>query len=283
MLTYKPGMLFFSAFATSRFDTGAASDADSLPVAEAIKNGIVDVAFTFTVAKISTGRYIISGTIPLTYTTNDVVQISVSAIVGGISGSDIVSEFIIEEVSGANVVTITAQEIGGTPIPDVSIFIFNSAETIKLKSGMTDVDGHLAVALNDGSYKIRLGKAMVNFTVPETLTVAGTTAKTCVGVPVSVTAPSAGLQTVIIYPTTLGLVYSPTMVFTAVIMQLNTVVDTAVLSNQILAAEDHTTHFEMQLAKGAVVMITGKNGNSNFFKKEITIDTDDTKNLTAYL
>jgi hypothetical protein len=282
MRTYKPGMAYYDQFCTQQFDSGESTDADALPVAVATKNGIDDAAFVLTVAKIDTGRYMVTGTVPATYTTNDVVQISVTATVNGISGKAVINDFIVEEDVGANTVTITVEEADHTPIPDVSVEIYNAAQTVKLKSGMTDVNGQLVVALNDGSYKIRLSKAMVNFTTPETLTVSGATAKTCTGVPVSVTAPSAGLQTIYIILTDLGLEYSPTMSLWAIANRLNTIVDTAVISNQILLAEDKGTYFEMQIAKGAVVTITGQNGDSIFYKKEITIDTNDTKNLSDY-
>jgi len=279
---YKPGQSYYSQFPTHDVATGS-HDADTLPIATATINGIDDAGFVLTVAKIDTGRYKITGTIPLTYTVDDAVQISVAATVNGISGKAIIDSFIIEEESGANEVTITVEEADHTPIPDVSVLVFNSAETVKPNSGMTDVNGLLAIALNDGSYKIRLNKAMVNFTVPETLTVSGVTAKTCVGTPVSFTAPSAGLQTILIYPTDLGFVYSPTMVFTAVISAVNTCVDGAILTNQILKAIDKGDHFEMQIAKGAKVKITGKNKAANFFEKEITVTDANSRGLAEYL
>lgn len=185
--------------------------------------------------------------------------------------------------SGANSVTITVQEADLTPIPDVSVVILNSAETLTLLTGTTNAIGQLVVALNNGTYKVRLSKAMVNFTVPETLVVSGTTADAYTGDPITPTAPASGLQTLYIVPTTLGLVYSPGMVFTAVIDAINTHVDTAILDNQVLTAVDHTTHFEMQIAKGAVVNIIGKNGVTKFFELAITIDTNSTKNLADYL
>jgi len=283
MITYKPGMAFVGMFTTQLFSTGTATDADSLPVATATKNGIDDAGFVLTVAKIDTGRYKVTGTVPLAYTVNDVVHISAAATVGGVSGKAVVEEFVIEEASGANVVTITVEEADHTPIPDASVRILNSAETLTLLTGTTDVSGQLVVALNDGSYKIRLSKAMVNFTTPETLTVSGTTAKTCTGTVVSPTAPGTGLQTLVIYPADLGLTYQTTMVFTAVISRINEEVDTAVLTSQITTATDMTTHFEMQLAKGAVVTVMGKYGDKTFFKKDFTVDTNDVKNLVDYI
>jgi hypothetical protein len=62
-------------FCTQRFDTGAATDADSTPTATANKNGIDDGSFTLTVTKIDTGRYKVTGTVPAGYTAGDSVII----------------------------------------------------------------------------------------------------------------------------------------------------------------------------------------------------------------
>ncbi len=73
------------------------------------------------------------------------------------------------------------------------------------------------------------------------------------------------------------------MEFSAVITNINSHVDMAVLTNQILMAVDKTTHFEMQIAKGAWVTIVSKNGVTVFFKRSLTITSEDTKNLADYL
>lgn len=282
MITYKPGMTFVGQFCTQRFDTGTATDADSLPVATASKNGTDDAGFVLTVANIDTGRYRVTGTIPLTYVTEDVVHVSVVAVVNGVSGKAVVGEFVIEEASGANAVTITVRQADLTPIPDVSVRILNSAQTLTLKTATTNAIGQVVTALNDGSYKVRLSKSLVNFTVPETLTVSGTTTIAYTGAPISVTAPATGLQTLIIFPTDLGLTMSTTAVITARIKRLNTIIDTAVITSQQLLAVDHTTHWEMQIVKGADVEIVGKEGTSKFYNKEITITDDDSRNLSDY-
>jgi hypothetical protein len=282
MRTYKPGMTYYNQFCTQD-QSGAATDADSLPAATASKNCVDDAAFVLAVAKMDTGRYSIIGTVPLSYVTDDVVEIVVNASVGGVSGKNIISDFIVEEDSGANAVTITVEQADATPIPDVSIIILNTAETVKLKSGITDANGQLTVSLNDGAYKMRLSKSMVNFVVPETLTVSGATLKTCVGSPVSPTAPAAGLQTLIIYPTDIGLTYTSGAKITAKAAASNSSVDTAVLTDEVTVAEDKTTHFEMQIAKGATVRITAKVRTTKFIDKEITISQSDTAYLANYL
>jgi hypothetical protein len=91
------------------------------------------------------------------------------------------------------------------------------------------------------------------------------------------------LQTLIITPTTLSLVYTPEMKFKAAVSSMNEHVDGSILSSQILIAEDKGDHMEMEIIKGAAVTITGYNSMTKFFEKTITITDEDTANLVDYL
>ncbi len=93
MNIYKPSQAYYGLFITSDPDTGDALDADSLPTATAVKNGVDDGSFTLTVANIDTGRYKITGTIPAGYVAGNVVQIVVSATVVGVAGKAVVDRF----------------------------------------------------------------------------------------------------------------------------------------------------------------------------------------------
>lgn len=93
-------------------------------------------------------------------------------------------------ISATNQTTITVQTAGGTPIPDVGVTIKNSAQTATVRIKRTDANGQVVIALDDGSYKILLSLAGYTFTVPETLTVSGTTAKTCIGTAIDIGAPA---------------------------------------------------------------------------------------------
>lgn len=97
MKNLKASGSYYGEFCTQRFDTGAATDADSTPTATATKNGADDGSFSLTVTKIDTGRYKITGTVPA-YTAGDIVQISVAATVNSVAGKGVVDEFVV--VSG---------------------------------------------------------------------------------------------------------------------------------------------------------------------------------------
>jgi hypothetical protein len=72
--------------------SGAAVDADSLPVATASRNSVDDAGFVLTVAKIDTGRYRITGQVPA-YSVGDLVDVSVAATIQGVAMKAIVDAF----------------------------------------------------------------------------------------------------------------------------------------------------------------------------------------------
>ncbi len=75
-------------FTTARFDTGAATTADSLPTGTLVLNG-VDNAAAVTVTLVDTGRYKASVTMP-TLAVGDIVELSVAATVNSVAGKAIV-------------------------------------------------------------------------------------------------------------------------------------------------------------------------------------------------
>ena len=82
------------------------------------------------------------------------------------------------------------------PIADAEVAVYDSTQTALYCRGTTNASGQFTASLEDGTYKLRLRLMGYTFTVPETLTVSGDTAKTCVGTVLVPAAPSAGLQTV---------------------------------------------------------------------------------------
>lgn len=65
--------------------SGAAANADSLPTGAVKRNGVADGAVTVTVANDSTGQYSASYTIPTGYNNGDVIELVISATVGGVA------------------------------------------------------------------------------------------------------------------------------------------------------------------------------------------------------
>ena len=92
-------------------------------------------------------------------------------------------------IAGTNAVTITVND-GTNPIADVEVAIYDSTNLIFVTGKTTIANGTALVYLDDGAYKIRLRKTGASFTNPESLTVSGITAKTCIGTIASVGLPA---------------------------------------------------------------------------------------------
>jgi|GEM_PF-3067793 len=82
--TYSPGDAF--AFWASTYNGSVQTDADTLPTASLYRNGTLDAAVAVTVAKISTGLYRVTGTIPVGYALGDEILVRTVATVGGLQG-----------------------------------------------------------------------------------------------------------------------------------------------------------------------------------------------------
>lgn len=114
-MSYKPSDPYCKEFTTANPSTGAAQNADSLPVATANRNGTDDAAFVLTVTNLDTGRYKITGTVPNTYAKGDVVNVTVAATVNSVAGKACVDTFVLDSkrVGDLNDVAATAIVSGG--------------------------------------------------------------------------------------------------------------------------------------------------------------------------
>lgn len=75
--------------------------------------------------------------------------------------------------AGASQVTINVQDLSGNPVQGAQVDIFNGANTTFLSRHFTDVAGQVVIAIDDGTYAVRIWASGYAFTVPETLTVSG--------------------------------------------------------------------------------------------------------------
>lgn len=100
-------------------------------------------------------------------------------------------------LTGVSQATITVDD-GTNPLPGVIVGVYNSTNTVLVDKKTTGGSGTAVFALADGTYKIRLSLAGYTFTVPETLTVSGTTTDTYSGASLTVTSPGVA-STIRIY------------------------------------------------------------------------------------
>lgn len=107
---------------------------------------------------------------------------------------------VIAGVPGNVQVTINIEDGVAVPLPETQVDIWNSAQTLLLWSGVSDINGQIVTALNPGSYKVLLRRNRTSFTVPETLSVVGPGAEseTYVGTELSLISPTVP-DTCIIY------------------------------------------------------------------------------------
>lgn len=90
--------------------------------------------------------------------------------------------------TGTNTVTITVND-GTNPIADVTVYIYDSTNTVFVTSVVTNASGVATIYLNNAVYARRLLKTGATFTNPATLTVSGNTSVTYSGTAVTIGAP----------------------------------------------------------------------------------------------
>lgn len=142
-MNYKPNTTYYTEFVTQNFSTGNVLSADSLPVATVNRNGADDGSFVLTCNVIDNGRYLLSGTVPSTYSNNDIVNISVAATVNSVSGKGIVDQFQVwnyfptdNYTLASNPVTVSAY----TNFPNVQVSGINVGVINTIQSGLAQTN-----------------------------------------------------------------------------------------------------------------------------------------------
>lgn len=93
---------------------------------------------------------------------------------------------------GNNITNILVTDtVTDLPIPDTLIKINDDTNTLMVAKGYTNSSGIFTTGLDNGDYNVILRKAFTEFTVPETLTVAGSGTHTYEGSGFSPTSPSS--------------------------------------------------------------------------------------------
>jgi hypothetical protein len=95
-MAYKPSDTAYAEFVTSRFDTGAATTADSLPTGTFNRNGTDDGTTTVTVTNLDTGRYKASWTIPVGAAAGDSCMVTIAATVNSVAGKGVVWQAVLD-------------------------------------------------------------------------------------------------------------------------------------------------------------------------------------------
>lgn len=162
----------------------------------------------------------------------------------------------VSPATGSEMVTLTAQTSGLVAVPDVSVGIYDSANTALISTHVTDSNGQVVTALNDGTYKVRLRKAGYTFTVPETLTVSGATSDSFTATAWAPSVPSA-VDLCVVFGTLVDAGGDP---LTGAIIEARVAVPDAVggyrLANpKETATTDGDGYFELELVRGAHISL----------------------------
>jgi hypothetical protein len=80
---YQPGSIYYQQFNTNNI-SGVSTNTDSTPWGTLVKNGVDDFTSKVFVTNVDAGRYTVSGTIPLTYTFGNYVNLAISGQVNGL-------------------------------------------------------------------------------------------------------------------------------------------------------------------------------------------------------
>jgi len=165
--------------------------------------------------------------------------------------------------AGVNVVTITTEETDTTPIPDVFVKVYNSDQTVLLRTGNTDTNGEIIFNMDDGTYVVVLYKNAVNFSPTESLVVLGPTADTYNGEVLTSPVPAAAnvcrVSGFAFVQSSTGAI--PSFDGTATITQLPFNIDNIFYEGQKVAATFNagTGEFYWDLPYNAVVKLNSRN------------------------
>jgi len=100
---------------------------------------------------------------------------------------------------GARQIDITVEDGGSNPIQGATVDVFDITNTVHLFRTYTDTLGQVSVALDDGTYNVRLFASGYAFTVPEVLTVTADAAVTYAGTALGTIIPPTNPDHCIIY------------------------------------------------------------------------------------
>lgn len=138
-MSYKPDDNYYALVTTRRVDTGALTDADSLPSAAAYHNGGLDTNFSLSVASLGSGSgsYTISGAIPAAYQKGDVVQVVVTATVNGVTDASPIDSFVIDTKRVGDLQDVSVSEVQAGLMP-ASAYVAPDNSSIAAIKAKTD-------------------------------------------------------------------------------------------------------------------------------------------------
>ena len=155
---------------------------------------------------------------------------------------------------GNNTISILTNDIGTSlPIPDTFVKITDENNILTIAKGYTNSSGIFTTGLDDGDYNVILRKALVEFIVPETLTVSGSGTHTYEGSGFSPSNPSSS-GTCVVYGWVIDI--SGAVVKNAKIKATETIAERFNDSNKIVkvtktVSSNSSGYFELELLRSS--------------------------------
>ena len=174
--------------------------------------------------------------------------------------------------AGANSVGILTKFNDGSAAPGVKITVKNSAQSATLGVKYSDANGSGSFSLDNGTYKIILQRYDMLHTVPETLTVAGTTYASYTGSLFSIDTPSSvsGCNVFGWIIDGTGLAVTGKIV-TAKYISPDTLSAFAIVSSPLTVLTNVSGLFQIQLLRNSKVKIKVDDANLDSYERIITV------------
>ena len=173
---------------------------------------------------------------------------------------------------GANTVNIGVKLSDGTALGGTKITVKNNSQTATLGVKSSNAEGTGSFSLDNGSYKVILQRYDVLYTVPENLTVAGTTNVVFTGSLFNVSSPvsPSGCTVYGWLINGSGLAVTGASVI-ANYLEPDTLSAFAIVSSPMSVVSNVSGYFEIQLLRTSTVKIIADDGNSDVFSRKIVV------------
>lgn len=198
----------------------------------------------------------------------------------GIAGPNDDKTTILQSPSGTYQIQVITQSAGAVRVPGVSVSVINGSGTVIGYIDRTDSNGEATITL-DAAAGIIFRGYKAGYTIPDVIaTISGGQTVTVTATTISV-GVQAGYQTITYVPTAGA--YDATNPIYAKISKINQSIGSSVLTDRRIVAVDAGSFMALTLPKGGKYTIYGKSANSSYALANITVTTEDTKQLSDYL
>jgi len=183
------------------------------------------------------------------------------------------------DVRGDRQITLEViEQSSGNPIVDTQVTVLNSNETVILGVRSTDSNGRVVIALDNASYKIRLKKQLVAFTVPEEIAVSEDATFVLEGT--EVVLPIVPNPQICVFYGTLFTLTGGRITGTTIEARLNNVSSLDIVTDsKVIARSNQQGQFRLPVVRGADVTLEIKDIG---FRRQITVPDQVSKNIEEY-